>query len=126
MARMGSQVEAWIELVGWGRQLDAAAASTLPIINTTLKREVQTMSRQLYAILVVKIEGKALGIVQLVKKGEGLEAWREMKLEYEGKSGNRRAPLLRGIVKPRAALEADTRDGRSVVESLNRWEKTIG
>ena len=26
----------------------------------------------------------------------------------------------------RAAWEADTRDGRSVVESLNRWEKTIG
>ena len=30
------------------------------------------------------------------------------------------------IVNPKAAWEADTRDGRSVVESLNRWEKTIG
>ena len=36
-----------------------------------------------------------------------------MKLEYEGKSN------------PRAGWEADARDGRSVVESLNRWEKTI-
>ena len=27
---------------------------------------------------------------------------------------------------PKAAWEADTRDGRSVVESLNMWEKTIG
>ena len=103
--------EAWSELVGWGRQLDAAAASTLPIVNTTLETEVQTISRQLYAILVVKLEGKALGIVH---KGEGLEAWRQLKLEYEGKSGNRRAALLRGILNPRAAWEADTRDGRSV------------
>ena len=118
--------EAWSELVGWGRQLDAAAASTLPIVNTTLETEVQTISRQLYAILVVKLEGKALGIVQLVNKGEGLEAWPQLKLEYEGKSGNRQAALLRGILNPRAAWEADTRDGRSVVESLNRWEKTIG
>ena len=50
--------EAWSELVGWGRQLDAAAASTPPIVNTTLEAEVQTISRQLYAILVVKLEGK--------------------------------------------------------------------
>ena len=109
-----------------GRQLDAAAAPTLPIVNTTLEAEVQTISRQLNAILVVKLEEKALEIVQLVNKGEGLEAWRQLKLEYEGKSGNRQAALLRGILNPRAAWEADTRDGRSVVESLNRWEETIG
>ena len=75
---------------------------------------------------MVKLEGKALGIAQLVNKGEGLEAWRQLKLEYDGKSGNRQPALLRGILNPRAAWEADTRDGRSVVESLNKWEKTIG
>ena len=48
--------EAWSELVGWGRQLDAAAASTLPIVNTTLEAEVQTISRQLYAIFVVNLK----------------------------------------------------------------------
>ena len=82
--------EAWSELVGWGRQLDAASQSAHPIVNTTLEQDVQTISRQLYAILVVKFDGKALGIVQLVGKGEGLEAWRQLKLEYEGKSGKRR------------------------------------
>ena len=89
------QFEAWSELVGSGRQLDAAAASTLPIFNTMLEAEVQAISRQLYAIVVVKLEGKAPGIVQLVGKGEELEAWRQLKLEYEGKSGNRQAALLR-------------------------------
>ena len=95
--------EAWSELVGWGRQLDAAAASALPIVSTTREAEVQTILRQLYAILVVKLEGKALGIVQLVGRGEGLVAWCQLKLEYEGKSGNRQAALVRGILNPRAA-----------------------
>ena len=91
-----------------------------------MKTEVKTISRQLYAILVVKLEGKALGIVQLINKGEGLETWRQLKLEYEGKSGNRQAALLRGFLNPRETWEADTRDGRSVVESLNMWERIIG
>ena len=60
---------------------------------------------------------KALGIVQLVNKGEGLEAWRQLKLEHDGKSGNRQAALLRGILNPWSAWEADTRDGRPVLES---------
>ena len=117
--------EAWSELVGWGQHLDVALQSRHPIVNSTLQVEVQTISRQLYAILVVNLEVKALGIVQLVAKGEGLEAWRQLKLEYEGKSGNRQAALLRGILNPRPGWEADARDKRSVVESLNRWEKTI-
>ena len=82
-------------------------------MNKTLETEVQTISRQLYAILLVKLEGKALGIVQLVNKSEGLEAWRQLKLEYEGKSGNWQSCVV-------------ARNCRSVVESLNRWEKTIG
>ena len=94
--------------------MDAAAASTLPIVNTTLETEVQTISRQLYAILVVKLEGKALGIVQLVNKGEGPEAWRQLKLEYEGKSGNKQDALLRGILNLRQL-------GRLTQEMVARW-----
>ena len=95
MATMVLKFEAWSELVGWGQNLDVAAQSTHPIVNSTLQPEVQSISRQLYAILVLKLEGKVLGIVHLVPKGEGLEAWRQVKLEYEGKSGNRQAALLR-------------------------------
>ena len=117
--------EAWSEFVGWGQHLDNASQSTHPIVNSTLQVEVQSISRQLYAILVVKLEGKALGIVHLVTKGEGLEAWRQLKLEYEGKSGNRQAALLWRNLNPRPGWETDARDGRSLVESLNRWEKTL-
>ena len=56
------------------------------------KEEKRELSSKVSQILrVVKAQqpkGKALGIVQLVNKGEGLEAWRQLKLEYEGKSGN--------------------------------------
>ena len=51
--------EAWSELVGWGRHLDVASQSTLQIVNNTLDAEVQTISRQLYAILVVTLDGKS-------------------------------------------------------------------
>ena len=112
--------EAWSELVGWGQQLDFASQSTHLIVITTFQVELQTISRQMYAIFVVKLEGKALGIVQLVGKGEGLEAWRQLKLEYECKSGNRQAALLRRILNPRPGWEADAGDVRSVIESLNR------
>ena len=101
--------EVWSELVGWGRLQDAAAASTLSIWNTTLETEVQTISSQLYAIVVVKFE----------RKGAGLEAWPQLKLEYEGKYEKKQAALFRGILNPKAVWEVDTRDGRSVVESLN-------
>ena len=94
-------------------------------LGTRRLRQKLTISGQLHAILVVKLDGKALGMVQLVDKGEGLEAWRQLKLECDGKSGNRQAALLRRNLIPRAGWEADARDGRSVAESLIRWEKTI-
>ena len=104
--------EAWSELVGCGQNLDVASQSTHPIVNWRLQIEVQSISRQLYAILVVKLEGKALGIVQLVAKGEGLEAWRQLKLE----SRNRRAALLRWFstqdLVGRPTQEMDARAGR--------------
>ena len=93
--------EAWSELVGWRRQLDAAAASTLPIVNTTLEVEVQTISRQLYAILMVKLDGKALGIVQLVGKGGGLEAWRQLKL---GQVWEQTSCIVAGSSQPKGSL----------------------
>ena len=76
-------------------------------------RKFNRISRQLYAIVVVKLEGKALGIVQLVGTGEGPEAWRQWNLEYEGKSGNRQAALFALSSQPES------------VELLHRWEKTI-
>ena len=55
-------------MLGWGAILDAAVDQAGPVDNNNLGEEAQGISRQLYAILVAKLEGKALGIVQLVPK----------------------------------------------------------
>ena len=96
--------EAWRELVGWERHLGVASQSTHPIVNTTLEAVLQTISRQLYAIFVVTLDEKVLGIVQLVGKGEGLEAWRRLKLEYEGKSVKETSCVVAGNSQPESRL----------------------
>ena len=130
--------EAWRELVGWGRQLDAAAASTLPIVNTTLETEVQTISRQLYAILVVKLEGKALGIVKLVNKGKphllDRRQWMSIRLVQcldsrlarTGKGNRRdraRARMARAMVRARKVTRARI---RSRYPNLSNSKDTAG
>ena len=60
--------EAWCELMGWGTILDDAAELEEAAENAALNEPIQAVNRQLYAILVAKLEGKALGIVQLVPR----------------------------------------------------------
>ena len=96
-----SGFSSWSELVCWGRQLDAAAASTLPIVNTTLEAEVQTISRQLYAILVVKLEGKALGIVQLVGKREDVAS---VEVGVRGQVSEQTSCVVAGNSQPKCSL----------------------
>ena len=61
-----------------------------------VEQAVTDTARALFSLLVAKCEGKAFGIVQLCPKGNGLEAWRRLKDEFEGRSGNRLAAMLRG------------------------------
>ena len=101
--------------MGWGHVLDGAEGHEDTIENESHPNEGnRNISRQLYAILVAKLEGKAFGIVQPVPKGAGAEAWRQLKLEYEGRSGNRQAALLRSILNPKTSWEADVTAGKSL------------
>ena len=59
-------------------------------------------------------EGKALSLVSLVTRRFGLEAWRVLKEEYEGKGGNRTAALLRCILNPRRRWEKMQSEGRDL------------
>ena len=77
-------------------------------------------------MLVAKCEGKAFGIAQLCPKGNVLEAWRRLKDEYEGRSGNRLAALLPGILNPRERWNKDSDNNREFFESLNDWKIFIG
>ena len=51
-----------------------------------------------------------------------LEAWRRLKDEYEGRSGNRLAAVLRGILNPSERWNRD----KEFLESQNDWEILIG
>ena len=44
-------------------------------------------------------------LCSFVPRANGLEAWRRLKDEYEGRSGNRLAALLRGNIEPERTLE---------------------
>ena len=91
-----------------------------------VEQAVIDTARALFSMLVAKCEGKAFGIVQLCLKGNGLEAWRRLKDEYEGRSGNRLAALLPGILNPRERWNKNSDNNREFFESLNDWEILIG
>ena len=58
------------------------------------------LARVLYAILVSVVQNKALSILLNVEKGNGLQAWRRLKLEYEPKLPGRQATMLAGLIAP--------------------------
>eukprot|EP00974_Lingulodinium_polyedra_P003348 313844-Lingulodinium_polyedra.AAC.1 len=55
--------------------------------------EARGVSKALRAVLTVKLQRKALGIVTLAGRGEGLHAWRLLRAEYEPSAGNRYAAM---------------------------------
>ena len=91
-----------------------------------LCKVLSSWSQRLFSLLVAKCEGKAFGIVQLCPKGNGLEAWRRQKDKYEGRSANRLAAMLRGILNPRERWKKDSDVNKEFLESLNDWEILIG
>ena len=85
-----------------GAHLDVAAEQTSFITNDGLDANSVTISKTVHTLLITRCEGKALSLVTLGPRRFGLEAWRVLKEECEGRSGNRTAARLRGILNPRA------------------------
>ena len=99
--------ESYALLLGWGDRLTEAEQRTEPITAESLANdEGRRIDSQLWALLVAKTAGKAFAIVRL-RRGRGLECWRQLKLEYEAKVGGRWAVMLRGILVPGASWERD-------------------
>ena len=82
-------------------------------------------SRIIVSTRTVKCEGRALSLASLVPRRFGLEAWRVLEEEYEGKGGNRTAALLRGILNPRARWEKIFSDERDLGDMLASWEEDV-
>ena len=116
------KAEAFFTLVGWGEYVATAEAQEdkLDITNVNLGVNGVNVSKALYAILVTKLEAKALGIVTLEGKHEGLAAWWALKREYEPVIGNRLAAMLTGLLNP--PWSADTTNGRPFADLIVDWE----
>ena len=56
-------------------------------------------------MLIAKCDRKALFLVPLVPRRFGLEAWRVLKEEHEGKGGNRTAALLKMYSQPTCQIQ---------------------
>lgn len=62
--------------------------------------QAMQVSKALTAVLTVKVARKALGIVTLSGRGEGLTAWRSLQAEYEPATGNMHAAMLSALFNP--------------------------
>ena len=92
--------EGYTALLDWDQAMEQAAAFPNEVENSALGAGAHQVSRQLYALLINKCEGKALGIIRLCPKHARFEAWRRLKREYEAPIGGRFAAMLRGILHP--------------------------
>jgi hypothetical protein len=118
--------EAYTDLLGIGGYMDAAENEINRIGNATpSNQDAVNCSKALYALLIVKCEGNALGILTLVPQRYRLEAWRLLDGEYEGKQGSRIAAMLREILYPGGKWQQGHNEGKDVIEVLTAWEHDV-
>merc|ERR1712194_659994 len=114
--------EAYTALLGYERFLVAAVENADVIRNEQLSAEAVECSRVMWHLLVSYLDGRALGILKLVGRHCGLEAWRSLKLEYEGRAGNRFTAMLRFILNLSERWMSDKDKGIDFFQSLTAWE----
>ena len=78
----------WLLLLDWGptdieHLMNAAAVHPTPLDQATLGPSAAHISRQLYALLGVLVQGRAHTLLRRIERGNGLEAWAVLVAEYE-------------------------------------------
>ena len=71
-----------------------AETSADPVLNVALDAASSAISAQLYYVLVMTCRGTALDRVVNAGPGEGLEAWRQLQLANDPRTGTRHAGML--------------------------------
>eukprot|EP00971_Amphidinium_carterae_P052216 1027963-Amphidinium_carterae.1 len=82
--------------------------------------EEQRLSNQLYLALSLQVTGAALVKSQNVEQYNGLEAWRQLTLEYEPRTRGRQRMRLTQLLRPEKALNVN-----STVDVLEAWEREV-
>ena len=74
--------------------MNRAEVSPNPVLNLTLDAAAAAISAQLYYVLVMTCRGTALDRVVNAGHSEGLEAWRQLQLANDPRTGTRHAGML--------------------------------
>ena len=90
-----------------------------PVIHSDMTVELQSLSTQLYNMLVMMLSDQALEIVRNSPGGVGAEVWRELLCEYEPGVGIRYGAMLQSLWKRRFG-EHDETDLAREIESFER------
>ena len=97
-----------------------AAEASMSLKNEALTEEQVKVSKVLHAVLTSRMQRKALGILTLAGRGEGLHAWRSLLQEYEPDVGHQHAAMLSTLLNP------PWQDGsRPFLEALVDWENGV-
>ncbi|CAK0797434.1 unnamed protein product, partial [Prorocentrum cordatum] len=118
------KLEACTALLGFEEFMAAAVQRQDPLLNDQLDERARQVSQRLWHLLVTYCEGKAMGVVKLSRKN-GLEAWHQLKNEYESRSCNRWTAMLRFILNPQGKWAKDREAGIDFFQSLTAWEAIV-
>ena len=75
-------------------------------------------SNRVYAILAQFLEGPPLRQLMLVKKSNGLEAWRLLRKRYEPRSGQRSLGALQAVINAKF-------EGKDFSADIHEWEALV-
>ena len=78
-----------------------------------------TRSKFLYNLLVTICQGKALALVRLVPRHDGVRAWASLVREYEPDEASRHCAVLAGLMSP------EWRTDTPFADQLLAWEKKV-
>ena len=90
-----------------------------PVINSDMTVELQSLSTQLYYMLVMMLSDQAVETVRNSPEGIGAEVWRKLLWEYEPAVGIRYGAMLQSLLKRRFG-EHDETDLAREIESFER------
>ena len=111
-----TRAEGHFGMFGWLPNMEQAAAQPDYFTFDSLGPQSAQISRDLYNILIQRLDGRAFNIVRR-HKGHGLAAWRGA-----GSEAGRRTALLRAILNPGEDWARASGQGKSFAEVLQAWE----
>ncbi|CAK0826196.1 unnamed protein product [Prorocentrum cordatum] len=100
--------------------LDFAARRTdedQPISNITVEPHKRRLSAQIFYALAFTCRGRALSVVQRVPGGWGIEAWRQLCIEFEPELPSRFQGMLQQLLDPVRGSDA--------VENIYAWGRNL-